>query len=280
MGKSVDMQTLRRRAARLLDELQALPGFSDALRAVGPTPDLATEWSWSAVVNATEYESWRPGTVRWESLSMDDRPPQVIVGDPDADPPPVSAGMALSPVSDALPEEADRDALVAYRERISSFAATYVLDVEWGPRAVHDATRLERPLRLPDRPERFVNVPLDAPFTLDPDQPLLVSQCVELGRALLQAAEEATRDEHIPRGTIPKGSIWEDAVETVRVRLGAPEQRDTPPGTSRSNLSRVKVWLDLAVTDFAGETLHKADARDYVEKRRARERSAGLNEGT
>jgi hypothetical protein len=268
MSEGFDLEALRRRSAWVLDEVQQLPGFAEALAKVGAPPEFAREWSWDGIVNATESDRWRPGIIRWEDRPAGDVSAAVLVGPRDTTLPSAGKGMVRAPVDEALPEPADRDALSTYRAAVSEFATAYALDAEWSARAVHDAIRLGQPIRLPDRPEPWVAPPLQAPFTLNPDQPLPRSLIIELGEALLMAAEDATPDTPKVSGSIPGDPVWQGAIEAIRVRLAG----QAVPVTHRSQAHRLRPWLNAAVNGAMGAApLHRVDAPDYAKRRRERE---------
>jgi hypothetical protein len=171
----VDLETLRRRVARALDEVQTLPGFTAAFERIKHPPAVAGGWPWDAVVNATESDDWRPGTIRW-----------VPASDNRAD----EAG-SLVPSDEPLPEARERQLLSTYRAAVVEFGSSFVLDAQWSPRAVHDAIRLSQPVRLPQRPESFTVPPVESPLLLDPTEPMLASSLRVIGQALVAAADAA-----------------------------------------------------------------------------------------
>lgn len=272
--RDADLKRLRRRVAQVLDEVQRLPGFAERLEKVQDVPDFARAWSWDAVVNATESDDWRPGVVRWVPDSA--RPDLSDVADRL---PATAEGEVLVPVDEPLPHDRDRAVLSSYRAAVAEFARRFLFNAEWSPRAVHDALRLQQRIRLPDRPEPWVAVPLDAPFTLDPACALPQSWLIELGEALLAAAEAATgSDASGEKATdgrasrpLPGEDQWQGAVEAIKLRLqGLPVL-----ATDRSRATRLRPWLNAAVNGaLDAKPLFRADDATYPKRRRkARRRS-------
>jgi len=277
MGEPVEMRVLRHRAARLVEEIRELPGFAERLADVAPVPVLAQRWRWDFVVSATEYDSWKPGSFRWAAPQDPHGRPWVVAGEGFGDSP--SLDPVVGPVGDELATEAERDLLLAYRSNVLDFASTYLIGVRWGARAVHDALRLNEPIRLPPVPERMVQLPLAEPFVLDPKLAIPHRWCIELAEFLLKTAAEAAANDYRPTGPIPSEEHWTEVVESVRLALSGGRSA-AMSGTSRSRISRIKRWLELAVTDFRGGVLHPGDEPNYVEARRSRELDARDQPGT
>lgn len=260
-----DLQQLRRRVSQLLDQLQALPGFTDRRAAVGQPPDDAREWPWNAVIRATESDQWLPGTVRWRDRTAEETQSELVAGTPSA----AEHAFLRKPVNEPLPPTAVRDALATYRDDVRRFADLFVLGAQWSARAVHDAIRLERSIRLPDIPASWVTPPFEEAITLDPRQPILSRSMREIAEALLTRADgQPGASDH--GSSMPGERLWAGAVTATKLRL----EGKVASSTHRSHLSRLRPWLNAAVTGLDQQPLHRVDAPDYPDNRRRVEKQA------
>lgn len=129
-----DLERLRDQSARLLADVQGLPGFSGRLRSLPSVPTIATGWMWDEVQ-------------RTRDRGTDARP------------------------GDVTPAEVAE--LAGYADAVVAFSRDYVFAVGWGPRAVHDALRRRAPIVLPAAlplPPLVSDVPLR--LAIDPGDPI------------------------------------------------------------------------------------------------------------
>lgn len=245
--------------------------------AIGKPPEWALDWPWDAVVNATESDHWRPGKVRWEERPVERVITYGLITRPEIRSP--ESGTVVVPIDEPLPDPARRDALTDYRSAVFSFAKRFLLNADWSARAVHDALRLQQPIRLPARPEPFIAPPLCEPFTLDPKQPLPRSWLIRLAEALQAAAHSTDTAESAPGSpgsatskAMPGETIWAGAVDHVRIGL----RGDTIPQLARKHAQRARPWLNAAVSGRLGAPpLHRADdPADLAKRPRTKEQRA------
>lgn len=258
-----------------------LPGFEQRLDAVGDVPGWARDWTWDAVVNATESDRWTPGVARWEPHSFECASTQSSYRKHVHDLPVDDRGAVLVPVDAPLPAGAQRDALSTYRAAVVEFAESFVFNASWSARAVHDAIRLRQPIRLPQRPEPFVALPLAESILLDPSQPLLRSDVIALAHALLAAVDQADaqstyavtrRSASNETTNLPSERLWTGAIDAVVQRLAS----QPVPSSLRQCAKRLRPSLDAAVSGVIGAApLHRVDDPKYPQVRRRGRKNEG-----
>jgi hypothetical protein len=163
LAASIDPDT-RRLASEALERLQRLEGFSERLQALPLPPARAADRDLPSI--------------RREHRVME------------------AHGPGRATIDTALAGE-----LETYDHAISRFAKDFVFGARWAPRAIHDARRCSRPIRLPDGPEPWVTLNQSFCFTIElpfeEGQPYPRSEIDDAVRTLRDfavAIEQATVD--------------------------------------------------------------------------------------